>query len=75
MVDPKFANCQVRSCEFASDDQIRQGASEFDLFETNESKAISYELDWSSLEKSLEEGIDGGLEELMEGLSLTEESA
>ncbi|KIN03961.1 hypothetical protein OIDMADRAFT_26594 [Oidiodendron maius Zn] len=42
---PRFLNCQVRSCEFATEEQAKGGSKHFDLVETAESKARVYKLD------------------------------
>jgi hypothetical protein len=50
-----FLNCQVRSCVFASESQIEQGCSKYDLFETEESKATPHQFIWKNPVPGLEE--------------------
>lgn len=48
--DPKFKNCQVRTCEFANVAQRTLGATKYNLFETDESKQFPYDFDWKNLD-------------------------
>lgn len=55
MIAASFLNCQVRSCVFASESQIEQECSKYDLFETEESKATPHQFIWKNPVPGLEE--------------------